>query len=158
MLAHFRITTLLLAFAAIGWAQTPEKDWAVVQAMAAAGKSLRVSTGTRTVSGKPENATSDSLTIRSGKKQQVFTRQEVTRVSVKNGHHGRNALIGLGAGAGVGAALGAASHRDCTGIGFSCVLAATRKEDTAAGALLLGIAGVIVGALIPAFWHDIYIQ
>jgi hypothetical protein len=79
------------------------------------------------------------------------------RVSVKKqGHRGRNTLIGLGAGAVLGVVIGEASHKDCTGF---CLLNATRGQDAGIGAVLFGVIGTVVGALIPTGgWSDVYKQ
>ena len=87
----------------------------------------------------------------------MFTRQEVMRVSVKKkGYRGRNTLIGLGAGAAIGVVVGVASHQDCTGF---CLLYTTRGQDAGIGAIIFGVIGTAVGALIPTGgWREVYKQ
>ncbi len=156
MLKNFRPMALLLLFALSAAAQPPAQDWTVVKALGT-GTSVRVSAGSRTVSGQLQGVTDDSIEIDSGKTQTTFKRQEVTRVAVKKeGHRGRNALIGLGTGAAVGAAAGAASHKNCTGF---CIFYTTRAQDAGIGAVVLGVVGALVGALIPTGgWHEVYKQ
>ena len=83
------------------------------------------------------------------------TRQRLMAVRVrKQGHRGRNTLIGLGIGAGAGAVLGAATHRDCDGL---CILTGTRGQDAALGAGAIGIIGTLVGVLLPTGgWTTVY--
>lgn len=154
MLSNFRLPALLLFFTLAAAAQSPVHDWASVKGLAA-GTSVRVSIGSRTVSGQLQNSTDDSLGVNSGKGPETFARQDVTRVAVKKqSHRGRNTLIGLGAGAGLGAVVGAASYSPCTGL---CILHTTRAEDAGAGAAALGLVGAVIGALIPTGgWHEIY--
>ena len=104
-----------------------------------------------------QGVTDDSLGIDSGKGRETFTRQEVKRVAVKKqGHRGRNTLIGLGTGAAIGAVAGAAYYTPCTGL---CILNPTRAQDAGVGAVVLGVVGAVVGALIPTGgWHEVYKQ
>src|SRR5258708_2851161 len=91
-------------------AQSPAQNWKNVTALTA-GTEVRITAGSLTVRGQVRNVTGDTLVVDSGKGQEMFTRQEVTRVSVrKKGHRGRNTLIGLGLGAGGGLGLGLANR------------------------------------------------
>jgi hypothetical protein len=152
MLKNFRLMALLLSLALSAAAQ----DWTAVKALGT-GTSVRVSAGSRTVSGQLQGVTDDSLAIDSGKTQSTFKRQEVTRVAVKKqAHRGRNTLIGLGVGAAAGAAAGAAYAAPCTGW---CLLQPTRAQGAGIGAGVLGLVGAVVGALIPTGgWHEVYKQ
>ena len=74
----------------------------------------------------------------------------------KQGHRGRYALIGLGTGAAAGAAVGAGSYSPCSGF---CILSPTRAQDAGFGAVVFGVVGVLIGALIPTGgWHEVYKQ
>jgi hypothetical protein len=118
MFKHIRAAAVLFVFALAAAAQSPAQNWNDVKALAA-GTSVRISVGSRTVRGQVQGVMDDSLAVDSGKGQEMFTRQEVMRVSVKKkGHRGRNTLIGLGAGAAIGVVVGVASHKDCTGFCF----------------------------------------
>ena len=97
-------------------AQKNAGDWNTVKALTT-GTEVRITTGSRTVSGKVDRITGDTLVVTSGKGSEMFTEQEVTRVSVgKQGHRGRNTLIGLGigTGAGIGIGLGVGHANDCS--------------------------------------------
>jgi hypothetical protein len=144
-------------FALTAAAQPPARSWNNVKALSV-GTSVRISVGSRTVNGQVHATTDDSLALDSKKGQEMFTRQEVMRVSVKKtSHRGRNTLIGLGAGAGIGVVVGVASlHQDCTGI---CFLNPTRGQAAGIGAILFGVIGTAVGALIPTGgWREVYKQ
>ncbi|HEY2843908.1 MAG TPA: hypothetical protein VGJ09_09665 [Bryobacteraceae bacterium] len=137
-------------------AQTNNADWNVVKALAS-GTDVRITVGVHTVRGRILHATDEGLVLRSENSEEMFLRQEVTRVLLKGGsHRGRNSLIGLGGGAAVGAALGAATHQDCSGF---CLFYTSRGTDAAIGAIVLGVIGAGVGALIPTrSWLEVYRQ
>jgi hypothetical protein len=139
-------------FALAAAAQSPAQNWNNVEALAV-GTSVRISVGSRTVRGQVQGVTDDSLAVNSGKGQEMFTRQEVGQVSVKEkGHRGRNMLIGLGIGAGFGAALGAAP---CSG--YSC--SSSKGLNVAAGAVVIGVIGTLVMAVSPTGgWREVYEQ
>ena len=142
---------MLVVMASAVVAQTNATTWNTVKALTA-GTDVRITTGSRTVRGKLDRVTDDTLVVTSGKGQEMFTQQEVMRVSVgKQGHRPRNALIGLGVGGGAGLGIGLAS-RSSPGLGPDLNSAVTAAL-TVAGAL----AGTIVGAVIPSGgWREIY--
>lgn len=154
MHTHVRGAMLVLAFAAAVAAQSPSKNWDSVKSLTT-GQSIRITAGSRSISGSLQSATDDSLTLDTGKGSQVFTRQEVKRVSVKTkSHRGRNTLIGLGVGAAAGAGAGAAIHGSDTPGGFNF---GGRGAWAGAGAGVFGLLGAIVGAVVPTGgWHDVY--
>jgi hypothetical protein len=117
---------------------------------------VRVSVHSRTIRGQVQNVNDDTLTVNSGKGQEMFARQDVARVSVKKrGHRGRNVLIGLAVGAGAGAAIGAATNT--TGCKGSCIFQLSKGEAAGLGAVVLGGIGALVGAAIPTGgWQDVY--
>jgi hypothetical protein len=144
-----RIAAALLLLAATVAAQTNASSWNTVKALAA-GSDVRIQNGARTVRGKIEGVTDETIVVNSGKGQETFKQQDVMRVSLKkNGHRMRNALIGLGVGAGVGVGVGAAADANCTCFGGNFA----KAIFTPLGA----VAGVLVGALIPTGgWREIY--
>jgi len=146
-----RIAAALLLLAATVAAQTNASNWNTVKALAA-GTDVRILNGSRTVNGKIEGVTDETIVVNSGKGQETFKQQDVMRVSLKkNGHRMRNALIGLGVGAGVGVGVGAAADANCTGLCFG------GNFGKAIFTPLGGVAGVLVGALIPTGgWREIY--
>jgi hypothetical protein len=156
MSIHTRAAAVFLVFALAATAQSPAQDWNNVKVLTD-GTSVRISIGSRTVSGPVRGVSDDSLAVDSRKGQEIFTRREVLRVSVKKqSHRGRNTLIGLGAGAAIGVVVGTVSYRKCTGF---CILNSTRAEDAGAGAIIFGVIGAAVGVLIPTGgWRDVYKQ
>jgi hypothetical protein len=151
-----RLGALLALLATTAVAQKKAGDWNTVKAIST-GTDVRVTTGSRTASGKIDRVTDDTLTMTSGKGSEMFSRQDVARVSVgKKGHRRRNALIGLGigTGAGTGIGLGIGHANDC-GTGWFCGL------NTGIGGALGGAIGLVggtaIGALIPTGgWRDVY--
>ncbi len=155
MFTHLRIcrfAAVLALLVATAAAQPTAASWDSVKALTT-GTDVRISAGPRTVRGKIDRITDDALTVTSGKGQEMFTQQDVSRVSVKKpGHRKRNALIGLGIGAGAGLGVGIAAREGPGGFGPNLDDAVT-VGMTVAGAL----AGTIVGVLIPTGgWREIY--
>jgi len=148
-----RSIAVLLVFAIAAAAQSPLQDWNVVKALAP-GTDVRV-LAARTVRVTVQSANDDSLIVHSGKGLETIARQDIARVSVrKRGHRGRNALIGLAAGAGAGAVIGAATDHTCTGW---CIFQVSK--GTAAGilAVVFGGVGAAIGAVIPTGgWLEVY--
>ncbi len=132
-------------------AQTTAATWSSIQALPA-GSEVRIAAGPRTVRGKIDRVTDDSLALTSAKGQEMFTQQEISRVWVKKpGHRKRNALIGLGIGAGVGLGVGL-SAASCTGLG--CIGADAIEIGAPLG---LAVVGTAIGAAIPTGgWREIY--
>jgi hypothetical protein len=152
-----RVGTLLALLGTTAVAQKKAGDWNTVKAIST-GTDVRVKTGSRTVSGTIDRVTDDTLTITSGKGSEMFSQQDVARVSVgKKGHRGRNALIGLGIGTGAGIGIGLGIGHNC-GTGLSalgCPLS-TGLGGALGGAIGLA-GGTAIGALIPTGgWREVY--
>jgi hypothetical protein len=151
-----RLGALLALLATTAVAQKKAGDWNTVKAIST-GTDVRVTTGSRTVSGTIDRITDETLTMTSGKGSEMFSQQDVARVSVgKKGHRGRNALIGLGigTGAGIGIGLGVGHANDCS-TGWFCGL------NTGIGGAVGGVIGLVggtaIGALIPTGgWREVY--
>ena len=147
----YRFTAGLALIMATAAAQTTSATWNSVQKLPA-GTEVRVAAGARTVRGKIDRVTDDALTMTSGKGQEMFTQQEVSRVWVKKpGHRKRNTLIGLGIGAGAGLGVGL-SAASCSG--FGCIGA----DAVEIGApLAFAVVGTAIGAAIPTGgWREVY--
>ncbi len=149
-----RLAAMLVFMVSLAPAQTRFTDWSTVKALAT-GAEVRITTSSRTVRGRVLRTTDDSLVLATGKSQEMFPQQDVTRVSLKgDSHRGRNSLIGLGAGAVTGVIIGAATHQDCNSF---CFPYGSRGADMAGAGILLGGIGAAVGALIPTrSWLEIY--
>jgi hypothetical protein len=148
-----RTAAVLLLLVATVAAQTSASNWNAVRALPA-GTDVRIRTGSRTVSGRIDRISDDTLVLNSERGQEVFKPQEVARVSVRGGsHRRRNVLIGLGIGAGGGLALGAAAAGTCSGTICGGHGPAVVAGVAGAGALV----GTLIGAVIPTGgWREIY--
>lgn len=139
---------VLVSFSSISIAQTSE--WAIVKQLAP-GKKVQVETADgRSHVGKVKTVTDDELRIG---RDELLQQREVQRVRLwSSGHHGRNALIGLGVGAGVGVGFGVGS---CGGKDAWF----TRGQCAAVSAPLFGGLGAAIGALVPSGgkWQDLYL-
>ena len=141
------LLTVLISLSKISYAQST--DWAIVMNLVP-GQKVQVGTKDgKSYVGKVQSITDDELRIG---KDQSLAKQDVQRVRLwSSGHHGRNALIGLGVGAGTGAIFGAAS---CGGndAWFS------RGQCVAVSAPLFGGLGAAIGALVPSHgkWREVY--
>lgn len=146
-----RFAAALALMAATVAAQTNAASWDIVKALTM-GTDVRIAAGPRTVSGRVDRITDDTMVMTSGKGQEMFGRQDVSRVSVrKPGHRKRNALIGLGIGGGVGLGIGL-SASSCTG--FGCIGASAVEVGAPVG---FAIVGTAIGAVIPTGgWREIY--
>ena len=142
---------VLLLLAATVAAQTIPSNWNAVKALTA-GTDVRILNGSRTVRGKIDGVTDETIVVNARKGQETLKQQDIIRVSLrKDGHRARNALIGLGVGAGAGLGVGVAADASCKSFCFGGNLG--KEVFTPMGA----IAGVLVGALLPSGgWREIY--
>lgn len=148
-----RLAATFLLLAAPATAQTNASNWNTVKGLTA-GTDVRIMTGSRTVSGRIDRISDDTLILTSKGGQEVFKPQEVARVSVRGeSHRRRNVLIGIGIGAGGGLALGAAAAGTCSGTICGGYGLAVVTGVAGAGALV----GTLIGAVIPTGgWREIY--
>jgi hypothetical protein len=148
----FGVEVLLLAVLAASAGAQPQSStgsWANLSQVAP-GAETRVSlSGGRTLRGFLQKVTPDSLAINATTSQETLLRTDIKRVDLKrNGHRGRNTLIGLGIGAGGGLAIGAAADRNTPSWSPFA-----KAVFTPLGALV----GTVVGVAIPTGgWHQIY--
>ena len=132
-------------------AQTSRGDWTVLSGLAA-GTEIRVSiSGGKTVRGFIQKADADSLAINATTSQETLARKDVKRVQTKRqGHRGRNTLIGLAVGTAGGLAAGAGVDH---GGGDSWFPNIGKAVFTPIGAII----GTVVGVALPTGgWHEVY--
>ncbi len=149
-IACLPLAAILLVSSLAASAQSPVPNWGGVKALKADSE-IRVVVGSRTFRGEMRSVTDDSLVVASGKGQEMFTRQEITRVSVRSGsRRGRHALIGAVIGGAGGAVFGGGVT---AGAGYLGATPAVAGAFGGAGALV----GALVGMAIPSGdWREIY--
>jgi hypothetical protein len=131
-------------------------NWDNLQQLAP-GDNLRiVLNDAKSYKAKLESVNGNAIVVRLASGEQTFPREAVLRVSTKGrSHRGRNALIGLAAGASAGVIVAVASPELGTGTcpQGSCVDAGTVSMVGFWG----GVLGAGLGAVIPTGgWHDVY--
>lgn len=137
---------MLVSLSQMCFAQT--SDWAIVNQLVSSQKVKVQTTDGKSHVGKVQSVTDDSIVV--GKNQSI-QKQDVQQVLLWSpGHHGRNALIGLGVGAGVGLALGASCSEKNSFV--------SRGQCMAVGAPFFGGVGAGIGALLPSHgkWLEVY--
>src|SRR5579863_3564297 len=132
----------------------PSSDWASLAPALSAGTEIQVrTTDDKRYRGRFQSASDDGLVLATSSGEERLARSAIARVSVgRPGHRGRNALIGLGAGAAGGLAIGAAADASCKSF---CFLGNNigKAVFTPVGALI----GALIGALLPTGgWRDVY--
>jgi hypothetical protein len=141
-----------LTATAVAQPAKPIANWANLDQLVP-GSEIRVTLASgRTLRGFVQRVTPDSLVINATASQEALSRQEIRRVSVKRqGHRGRNTLIGLAVGAGGGLAFGAvAVSRTSPGAMF-------RNLGYAVFPPLGAIVGTVIGVALPTGgWRDVY--
>lgn len=141
-----RPLVLSVCFAQLSLAQTSQ--WAVVSQLAPGQKVKVETTDGKSHVGKVQSVSSDGIQIG---KEQLIQKSEIQRVRLWNpGHHGRNALYGLGLGAGFGIAVGTS----CGGKDYFF----SKGACMAVAAPLFGGVGAAIGAVLPSSgsWHEVY--
>jgi hypothetical protein len=160
---HFAIgmTVLMLGFIEVASVNAAEPkssqaNWESLKQLAP-GDNLRiVLNDAKSYKAELKSVNENAIVVHLASGEQPFPRETVLRVATKGrSHRGRNALIGLAAGAGTGVIVGVASPelgQGTCGQG-SCANAASASLAGAAGAVV----GAVVGAVIPTGrWHDVY--
>ena len=145
----FPVFCLLVAGSAA--AESKRAEWSVLNGLAT-GTEIRVTmAGSKTVRGFLQKTDGDSLVINATTSQATLARQDVKRVhSKRQGHRGRNTLIGLGVGAAGGLGIGAGLHHANQTGWFSDF---GKYFLTPIGAII----GTVVGVAIPTGgWREVY--
>jgi hypothetical protein len=137
-------------------AQSAKDSWNDLKQLRPAQKIEVVDTTMKTLKGAFVSVSDEAISLEAGKGEESVERQNVPRVSTRGkGHRGRNALIGLAAGASAGVIVAVASPELGTGrcAQGSCVDAGTVCMVGFWG----GVLGVGLGAAMPTGgWHDVY--
>ena len=130
-------------------AQTNQASWAILSGLRAGQNIQVVDTASRKHSGTFTSVSDTAITLRATAGEQSIQKQDVRSVRLKNTHRLRNTLIVAGVGAGVGAGIGAATHKSCSQ-GQFCLDIGGRGLPAAIGAVIGGLGGAAVGALLPS--------
>ena len=161
MSAQLKLVACLLALCASGFSQNAalsrgSADWSQIASLAGAPEVRVQLSDSHAVRGRLQSVTSDSLTMDAGSGLETFTRQQITRVSVKQqARRRRNAVIGLAIGAGLGGALGGTAASECSGSICGGYGGAAIVSGIGAGAAV----GAMIGALLPSGgWREVYRQ
>ena len=126
-----------------------QTSWAVLGGLRVGQKIQIVDMNSKRHNGSFLSATDSAITFTEGKSERSLQKPDVSSVKLRGQRRMRNVLIGLGAGAGSMALIGgAACAPSGTDLGFGCA---------AGGALLGGVVGAPIGALMPAGDTVIYI-
>jgi hypothetical protein len=148
-----RALAILLLATLTAAAQSPLQNWTNVKTLSP-GTEIRVDPASAAaVRGRLRNVTDETLVVTSGKGEEMFTRLQIGRVSIRGkGHRRRNTLIGLGVGAGVGLGIGLASRA-----GANQLTVVPNTVVTAAGMVGGAVIGTIIGVAIPTGgWREVY--
>ena len=129
----------------------PKNDWTVLQSLPVGGKvDVKLRNG-KTIHGEFSSSTDYALTVLRNRGTMELTRNDVVQVyRVLSKHVGKTTLIGAAVGAGVGAVVGAAGN-SCNN-GSVCIV--PRSASIPLGAMVFGISGAGVGALVGVTHHN----
>lgn len=148
-----RMILVLLCVLELPWAsqaQANQASWALLSRLQAGQNIQVVDTASKKHSGTFTSVSDTAISFRAAAGEQSIQKQDVRSVRLmKNTHRLRNTLIVAGVGAGVGAGIGAATYKSC-GQGPFCLDIGGRGLPTAIGAVIGGLGGAAVGALLPS--------
>ena len=143
--AWFLAVAVCLSLSQVSFAQS--SDWAVVSQLAP-GQRVKIETAQgKSYAGTVQSVSDEGIQVGKG---DLIPKPEVRQVQIWSpGHHGRNALIGLGVGAGFGIAAGVSCGR-------SSII--DRGQCIAVGTPFFGGIGAGIGALWPSHghWRPVY--
>jgi hypothetical protein len=140
----------VLGMPCVASAQNNHAAWENLSALQAGQKIQVVEMNSKKVSGRFVSVSDKAISLEEAAGQQTIQRQDVRSVKLmKREHLVRDALIGAGVGAGVGAAIGAASYSPCKPSQSFCIDPVGRGGAAGIVAVIGGVAGAVVGALVP---------
>jgi hypothetical protein len=139
----------LVCLPAIPWvsvAQTNNASWTNLRFLLVGQKIQIADTSSKTHNGVFASVSDAAISIKTSKGEESVQKPDVRTVKlVKSNHRMRNTFIGFGVGAGAGAGIGAA-----TGESEGFPIDITRGMKAGVGAVLGGLGGAVVGALLPS--------
>ena len=146
-----RVIAFVFCFFALPWASLAQNNpaWSSLTALHAGQKIQIIETNAKKHSGAFMNVSDTAISYQENAGQQTIQKQDVRTVKLMdNKHRLRNTIIGAAVGAGVGAGIGAAVYKPCSG--SFCIDPGGRALPAGIGAVVGGLGGVVVGALLPS--------
>ena len=153
MLCKVRSALFLVVFAGISgalMAQAHHVSWSDLSGLQPGQRIQVVGITSKKHSGNFVSVSDTAISYRDENGEQAIAKQEVISVKVTDHKHRlRNTLIVAGVGAGAGAGIGAALHKSCQSPSF-CLDIGGAALPAGIGAVLGGLGGAVVGALLPS--------
>ncbi len=146
----FHLLLAVLSLPCVSLAQANPTAWTNLNSLHSGQKVQIVDTASKKYSGTFINASDASIAFSQTSGQQNLQKPEVRSVKLmQNKHRLRNSLIIGAVGAGIGAGIGAAVHKGCAPNTF-CLDIGGKAIPAGIGAVIGGIGGLTVGALLPS--------
>jgi len=131
-------------------AQVNQPSWTSLSSLQSGQNIQIVDTVSKKYTGAFISVSDTAVSLRDTSGEKSIQKQDVRSVKLMvNKHRLRNTLIGAGVGAGVGAGIGAAVYKPCSAPSF-CIDVGGRALPTGIGAVVGGLGGAVVGALLPS--------
>ena len=147
-----KISVLLfvLGLSCAAFAQTDRASWANLSGLQPGQRIQVVGITSKKHSGNFVSISDTAISYRETNGEQSIPKQDVVSVKLLDHKHRlRNTLIVAGVGAGVGAGIGAALHKSCSSQSF-CLDIGGAALPAGVGAVVGGLGGAVVGALLPS--------
>ena len=147
-----KISVLLfvLGLSCAAFAQTDRASWANLSGLQPGQRIQVVGITSKKHSGNFVSISDTAISYRETNGEQSISKQDVVSVKLlEHKHRLRNTLIVAGVGAGVGAGIGAALHKSCSSQSF-CLDIGGAALPAGVGAVVGGLGGAVVGALLPS--------
>jgi hypothetical protein len=146
----FPLLFAVLSLPCVSLAQSNTTLWSNLNSLHSGQKIQITDTASKKYSGTFINASDASLAFTHTSGQENLQKTNIRTVKLmQNKHRLRNTLILGAAGAGIGAGIGLATHKGCSSQSF-CLDIGGKALPTGIGAVIGGIGGLTVGALLPS--------
>jgi hypothetical protein len=134
----------VLGTSSILWSQSPQVSWQNLKSLHAGEKIQVLEVNSTKITAAFVSVSYAAISVQGKAGEKTIDRQDVRSIKLmKNKRRLRNTLIGAGVGAGAGAGITAAAWEPHGFLGG-------RGTGAAVGAVIFGVAGAIVGALVPS--------
>jgi hypothetical protein len=139
-----------LGLPCVSLAQHNQASWANLSVLHSGQKIQIIDTASKKHSGTFTGISESAISYTENASEKSIPKQDVHSVRLmENKHRLRNTLIVGAAGAGVGAGIGAATHKSCNSQSF-CIDPGGAALPAGIGAVIGGIGGATIGALLPS--------